>query len=81
MYHYFCKTTNIYGNEVRRVNSSTTNITYSKVAHCQDNSVLSDGNSTNVTITCTPKGEWHYDDEKCECDKGFSFNETKCSRK
>ena len=82
MYHYFCKTINIYDSKAHRVDSSTMNITYSKVVHCQNNSVLSDGgNSTNITITCTPKGEWHYDDEKCECDKGFSFDTEKCSRK
>ena len=69
LYHYFCEKTDEYNTKLSRVNSSTMNI--SREVPCLDNAVSSDGNSTNITVYCTPKGEWKLGNMKCLCDKGF----------
>ena len=82
MYHYFCEKGTIHNTVLNKVDSSPTNI--SVIVQCRDNAVISDGNSTNITANCTPKGNWTFGDLKCVCDKGFGSNNNKhegCSRK
>ena len=77
--HYFCERTTIYNGGLSQVYSSTTNI--SQLVQCPDNALTIDGKSTNITVQCTPKGNWTFGDLKCFCDKGFfSSNQTGCSR-
>ena len=52
----------------------------SKLGQCRENAVSSDGKSTNITVNCTPKGNWTFGDLECVCDKGFQLNEQGCSR-
>ena len=78
LYHYFCEKTEEYNTKLSRVDSSTKNI--SKEVPCLDNAVSSDGNSTNITVYCTPKGEWKLGNMKCLCDKGFYLDQN-CSSK
>ena len=79
MYHYFCDKTTIYNTNLKKVDSSTANI--SNLVQCLDNTIASDGNSTNITVLCTPKGEWIARDKKCVCNKGFYFDSKQCSCK
>ena len=79
MYHYFCEKAIKYKTNLSLVDSSTTNI--SKQVQCLDNSVANDGKSRNITIVCTPEGEWMVRDQECVCDKGFFPNYQRCSRK
>jgi hypothetical protein len=79
MYHYFCKTTRMHNTVLSKQDSSTTNII--AIVQCGDNAVASNGNSTNITANCTPKGNWTFGDQKCVCVKGFQSNNQECSRK
>ena len=79
IFHYFCEKITIYNADLSQVDSSTTNI--SKLVPCRDNAVASDGKSTNITVKCTPRGNWTFGDLKCVCDKGFDFKNQGCSRK
>ena len=77
--YYFCEKKTIYNTELNPVNSSTTNI--SQLVQCQDNALTSDGESSNITVRCTPKGNWTFGDLKCVCDKGFFSSNQSCTRK
>ncbi len=77
--YYFCKTITVNDTVLDQVDSSTTNI--SKRVACPDNAVSNDGKFTNITVNCTPKGKWTFGNQICVCDKGFSFNNIRCSRK
>ena len=79
MYHYFCDETTKYNANLSEVDSFTANI--SKLVECLDNAIASDGNSTNITVLCTPKGEWIARDKKCVCNKGSYFDNKQCSCK
>lgn len=80
IYYYFCEGKDIYNAKLSVVHSSTTSI--SKQVQCLDNAVSSDGNSTNITVMCTPTGEWVTGNQYCVCDKGFYLLDNKqCSRK
>jgi hypothetical protein len=79
MYHYFCEKTRIHNTVLSQVDSSPANI--GVIVQCGDNAVTSDGNSTNITANCTPKGNWTVGDQKCVCVKGFESNNQECSRK
>jgi hypothetical protein len=77
--YYFCEKTTIYNTDSAQVYSSTKNI--SKLVQCHDNAIASDGKSRNITVKCTPEGNWTFGDQKCICDRGFYFNNQSCSRK
>jgi hypothetical protein len=78
--YYFCEKETIYGTHLPRVDSSTTNI--SKHVECPENAVSSDGKLTrNITVNCTPKGNWAFGNVTCVCDKGFYSNNEKCTCK
>ena len=78
--YYVCEKRTIYNTELSHIYSSTTNI--SQLVQCPDNALASDGKSTNITVQCTPKGDWTFGDLKCVCDKGFfSSNQAECLRK
>jgi hypothetical protein len=77
--YYFCEKKTIYNTDLSQVYSSTTNI--SKLVHCHENTLASDGKSRNITVKCTPEGNWTFGDRKCVCDRGFHFNNQSCSRK
>ena len=79
MYHYFCNKTTKFNANLNEVDSSTANV--SMQVQCLDNAIGSDGNSTNITVLCTPKGEWIARDKKCVCKKGFYFDNKQCSCK
>ncbi|XP_028393816.1 ephrin type-A receptor 4-like isoform X2 [Dendronephthya gigantea] len=75
MYYYYCEERTQYNTTFRRVNSSTEDI--DKTVQCQDNSVSSNGgNKSNITVKCTPQGDWNLDDETCDCLKGFQGSAT-----
>ena len=59
--------------------SSTTNT--SKWVECPDDAVGSDGKSRNITVNCTPKGNWTFENITCVCEKGFQSKGQECSRK
>ena len=69
VFYFFCESTTKYNGNLSEVNSSRTNI--SKQVQCLDNSVANDGKSRNITVLCTPKGEWIVRDQECVCEKGF----------
>ena len=80
MYHYVCDKTTKFNANLNEVHSSTANI--SKPVQCLNNAIGSDSNSTNITVTCTPEGEWiAKKDDECECIKGFYFDSKQCSCK
>ena len=78
IYSYFCENITIYNTVLGQVESSTINI--SKIVQCQDNGIASNGKSTNITVKCTPKGQWTPGHLNCVCDKGFDFNNHECSQ-
>ena len=79
MYHYFCNKTTKFNANLNKVDSSTANI--SRQFKCLNTATGSDGNSTIITVLCTPKGEWIATDQKCVCKKGFYFDNKQCSCK
>ena len=76
--YYVCEKKTIFNTDLSQVDSSTMNI--NKLVQCRENAVSSDGKSTNITVHCTPKGNWTFGDLKCVCDKGYQLNEQGCSR-
>ena len=80
MYHYFCDETTKYNANLKKMDSSTANI--SKLVRCRDNATARDGSSTSITVMCTPKGEWiAKKDQQCVCNKSFYLNNEQCSCK
>ena len=77
--YYVCEKRKMCNTDLSQVDSSTTNI--SKLVQCPDNALTSDGKSRNITVQCTPKGNWIFGDLKCVCDKGFYSSNQSCTRK
>jgi hypothetical protein len=77
--YYFCEETKIYNTDLSQVASSTRNI--SKWVQCPGDAVVSNGKSRNITVNCTPEGNWTFGNLTCVCEKGFQSNGQGCSRK
>ena len=79
MYHYFCNKATKFNANLNEIDSSTASV--STQVQCRDNAIGSDGNSTSITVLCTPKGKWIAKEQKCVCNKGYYFDNKQCSCK